>query len=118
MDREFVEKMKNVLLNNKEELIKHLASENEDFQALVENIGPKDLVDMATDDIDKKTLETIGQQEIKKINLIDNALTRIHSGKYGLCLSCGKKIPQARLEAIPYAFMCIDCKSSDERKYR
>lgn len=118
MDRDFVEKMKEALLKDKEELLKHLASENEDFQQLVENIGPKDLVDMATDDIDRKTLEAIGQQEIKKINLIDNAISRIHSGKYGLCLSCGKKIPHARLEAIPYAFMCIDCKSSDERKHR
>jgi RNA polymerase-binding transcription factor DksA len=43
---------------------------------------------------------------------------RIEQGKYGLCLKCGKRIPQERLEAIPYAFLCINCKSDDERKNR
>jgi DnaK suppressor protein len=33
-------------------------------------------------------------------------------------MSCGKKIPEERLEAIPYAILCIDCKSSEERRNR
>ncbi|MDR2028346.1 MAG: TraR/DksA family transcriptional regulator, partial [Treponema sp.] len=50
--------------------------------------------------------------------LIDSALTRIQQGKYGLCMKCGKRIPQDRLEAIPYALMCIECKTAEERRNR
>ena len=51
-------------------------------------------------------------------NLIDAALSRIQTNRYGLCMKCGKKIPEARLRALPYAVLCIDCKSADERNSR
>jgi len=40
---------------------------------------------------------------------IDNALLRIQSGEYGMCLRCGCEIPVERLRAIPYAEHCINC---------
>jgi RNA polymerase-binding transcription factor DksA len=45
-------------------------------------------------------------------------MTRIQQGKYGLCMKCGKRIPSERLEAIPYALMCIECKNAEERRNR
>ena len=47
---------------------------------------------------------------------IDEALARIKAGTYGLCLRCEKKIPVARLEAVPHAALCIECKSRQERR--
>jgi RNA polymerase-binding protein DksA len=81
-------------------------------------MDPKDLADVASDDIDRKMIEAIGSQELKRLKLIDSALTRIKQGKYGLCVKCGKRIPSDRLEAIPYALMCIECKSEEERRNR
>ncbi|WP_020611333.1 TraR/DksA family transcriptional regulator [Sediminispirochaeta bajacaliforniensis] len=118
MDKVFEEKMKDSLLAMKEELVRSLISESEDFEALVRDMDPKDLVDVAADDIDRKTLEALNAQEVKRIRLIDSALSRLKNGRYGLCMRCGKKIPTERLEAIPYALMCIECKSSDERRLR
>ena len=46
---------------------------------------------------------------------IDLALKRIEEGTFGTCASCGKKIAEARLEAMPYATKCIDCKRLEER---
>lgn len=43
---------------------------------------------------------------------IRDALNRIYEGKYGLCALCGKKIANERLEAIPYARLCIGCEES------
>lgn len=40
---------------------------------------------------------------------IDNALLRIKNGEYGVCCDCGKDIPEARLDAVPYAEYCIVC---------
>ncbi|MGH9021760.1 MAG: TraR/DksA family transcriptional regulator [Acidimicrobiia bacterium] len=47
---------------------------------------------------------------------IDRALARIESGDYGLCERCHKRIPMARLEALPHAALCVDCKSREERR--
>ncbi len=118
MDAQYLEKMKKSLLRLKEELIENLIAENEDFKSIIEDIDPKDLADIAADDIDRKTLEALSTNEIKRLRLIDNALARLENGKYGLCMSCNVKIPKERLEAIPYALMCIKCKTSDERRNR
>jgi RNA polymerase-binding protein DksA len=95
-----------------------LINSSEDFKKIVEGMDPKDFADIASDDIDRKMIEALGSQELKRLRLIDSALTRIQQGKYGLCIKCGKKIPQSRLEAIPYALMCVECKSAEERRNR
>ena len=118
MDNNFKLKMKQSLLDSKTQILKHLASESEEFQELIEDMKAKDLADIAADDIDRKTLEALGSQELKRLRLIDSALARIENGHYGVCMSCSKKIPKERLEAIPYAFLCVECKSSEERRNR
>ena len=45
------------------------------------------------------------------IEEIDAALERLADGTYGTCERCGKAIPKARLEALPHAALCIDCKA-------
>ena len=42
---------------------------------------------------------------------IDRALQKIEDGNYGICENCGETIPDARLEALPYAALCVNCKS-------
>ncbi len=115
MEKEFVSRMKKSLLSMKEEILKHLIAESEDFKNIVEDIDPKDLADIAADDIDRKTLQALGVQEMKRLQLIDSALARIENGRYGICMKCGKKIPKERLEAIPYALLCVECKTKEEK---
>jgi DnaK suppressor protein len=38
------------------------------------------------------------------------------AGTYGICDMCGDRIPVARLEALPYAELCVKCKSRGERR--
>ena len=73
---------------------------NDDFRKIVDDMESKDVIDIASDAIDSKMLETFGSKDMNRLKLIDSALMRIEQGKYGLCLKCGKKIPQERLEAI------------------
>jgi RNA polymerase-binding transcription factor DksA len=47
---------------------------------------------------------------------IDAAIHRMDTGRYGVCERCGKKIAMARLEALPFAALCIECKSREERR--
>ncbi|MDR1286339.1 MAG: TraR/DksA family transcriptional regulator [Treponema sp.] len=118
MEQTFVEKMNKSLTDLKMEIISKLLVSNEDFKKIVEGMDPKDLADIASDDIDRKMIEALGSQDLKRLKLIDSALTRIQQGKYGLCVKCGKRIPQDRLEAIPYALMCVECKTEEERRNR
>jgi len=118
MDENFQKKMKAALLKLKADILRNLASESEDVRTIIEDMDPKDLADIAADDIDRKTLEALGSAEIKRLQLIESALARLENSKYGVCARCSKKIPKERLEAIPYALLCIDCKSSEERRTR
>ena len=114
----FVEEMEKSLLELKSGIIETLIAGNKDFKEIVEGMDPKDFADIASDDIDRKMIEVIGSQELKQLRLIESALTRISQGKYGYCIKCEKRIPQDRLEAIPYALMCVGCKSEEERRNR
>lgn len=44
------------------------------------------------------------------------ALDRIASGRYGVCARCDRRIPGARLRALPHATMCVRCKEYEERR--
>ena len=118
MDTAIKKAMKKKLLEMKEQILRQLISESDEFQEIVDDMEPKDLADIAADDIDRRILEVLGSQEIRRLQLIDAALGRIENGHYGICMSCGKKIPDERLRAIPYAILCIECKSSEERRNR
>jgi RNA polymerase-binding protein DksA len=114
----FTEKMEQSLLAQKAEIMENLIVSNNDFKEIVEGMDPKDFADIASDDIDRKMIEALGSQELKRLKLIDSALTRIKQGKYGHCIKCDKQIPPDRLEALPYALMCVQCKSEEERRNR
>jgi RNA polymerase-binding transcription factor DksA len=50
------------------------------------------------------------------VDVIERALAKMEDGTYGLCLSCGDRIPVARLEVIPWAELCVKCKARGERR--
>jgi RNA polymerase-binding protein DksA len=45
---------------------------------------------------------------------VDDALAKIEAGTYGVCDRCGAPIPEARLEALPYAALCVACQARIE----
>jgi DnaK suppressor protein len=54
------------------------------------------------------TLENRIRQELARV---DRALEKIEDGTYGLCDNCGKPINPERLEALPQATLCMNCKA-------
>jgi RNA polymerase-binding transcription factor DksA len=51
-----------------------------------------------------------------RVEDIDLALARMANGTYGVCVPAGRRISLARLEAVPWADLCIDCKQRSERR--
>ncbi|MCB8942204.1 MAG: TraR/DksA C4-type zinc finger protein [Ardenticatenaceae bacterium] len=55
--------------------------------------------------------------EMEQLAQIEAALERMEAGTYGRCESCGQQIPAGRLEILPYATLCVNCQSQQERVY-
>ena len=118
MDKVFLENMKTKLMEQKKTLLDSLADQSEDMKNLVKTVESGDEADVAADVIDRQLLTSIGTQDAIRLQQIENALDRINQDKYGRCIKCGKEIPEERLEVLPYALMCIQCASAEERKNR
>jgi RNA polymerase-binding protein DksA len=73
------------------------------------------LGDMATATFDRELDYTLEENAEGVLQAIDSALKRMDAGTYGLCQNCGQSISPERLEAIPWATRCIDCKRREER---
>ena len=73
------------------------------------------LADSATATLNREIDYTLEENSEHVLAAIDEALRRIDEGTFGTCARCGKTIAEERLEAIPYATRCIDCKRLEER---
>lgn len=74
------------------------------------------IADAATITVEREIENSLEESEKEKLRAIDDALTRIEQGTFGLCERCGNPIPEERLEARPYATMCVPCKQAEERR--
>src|SRR5579862_6072891 len=54
------------------------------------------------------------ESESTEIQEIDDAMERIRDGSFGLCEDCSRLISNGRLQAIPYARLCLSCKTVEE----
>ncbi len=64
-----------------------------------------------TANVDREIDLYLSAQARATVAEIDRALAKIDDGTYGVCERCGQPIPEARLEALPYAALCVACKS-------
>jgi DnaK suppressor protein len=74
------------------------------------------MAETATATLDRQIDYTLEEHSGQVLAEIDAALKRIDAGTYGLCASCGREIQVERLEAYPWASLCIDCKREAERR--
>ena len=77
--------------------------------------SPGDVMDAAYDSAQDEISSQLAEVESRELASIENALDRMKSGHYGLCEVCNTRIPMARLNALPYATMCIGCQRDVER---
>lgn len=74
-----------------------------------------DVVDAALDSAQDEISSQLAEVESRELASIENALQRMREGQYGVCESCSCSIPMARLNALPYATLCINCQREQER---
>ena len=111
------ERLRKVLIQKREEIIREAKSEIKKFKSgekrqLVETVmddGDLSVVDMS-EDISLKQLSTHRETLIK----IDAALRKMEEGTYGICEECGDEISEERLKILPFAIYCRDDQEKKE----
>jgi DnaK suppressor protein len=118
-----VEPFKTRLLQERERTVKAISYLHEENRATTEDeqrelSGGLDnhLADIATYTYDRELDSTLEGAEAEHLSHIDTALGRIEEGTFGTCENCSRPISPERLEAMPWATLCIDCKRLAERR--
>lgn len=65
----------------------------------------------ATETLELEKRLTLENRIRQEMAAVEHALEKIEKGTYGLCDNCGKKIDPQRLEALPQASLCLNCKA-------
>lgn len=76
---------------------------------------PIHMADLGSDNYEQEFTLSLMESEGGTLEKIEAALDRIEEGTYGQCEECGSKIPKTRLNAIPFALMCVKCASQSEQ---
>lgn len=84
--------------------------------SLRESIQELSLIDNHPADVGSELFErskdlSLHEKRLKNLQEVNDALSRIKEGSYGLCARCGQEIEMERLEALPQALYCFTCKS-------
>jgi RNA polymerase-binding transcription factor DksA len=106
------------LLTLRERIIRaaaDLAADDEGVGEINSAAGDQHIADHASDLVDLEVDQSLGENADNVIAEIDAALERVEAGTYGTCTACGAVIPEERLEAIPYATLCLDDKRRQEQ---
>jgi DnaK suppressor protein len=76
---------------------------------------PIHMADIGSDNYEQEFSLSLMENEGAALAMIQASLERIEEGTYGACEECSAKIPKTRLNAIPYASLCVKCASRQER---
>jgi RNA polymerase-binding protein DksA len=106
-------RIRQFLAQKKIALTNHLQTELSELEK-PEKRHRTDLEEIASDTHDTDSLCEIMDIEAHQIGQIDMALAKIDNGTYGVCEDCGGEIPLVRLQALPFATQCIECKRRAE----
>ncbi len=106
-----------MLMRKRQEIMKEIEgslgqSLTEDQQRRLESA--RDVGDQALMDLDRELGISLMEMRNRRRQLIDEALTRLTEGTYGICAECGIEISEKRLEAVPFAKLCVECQSQQE----
>ncbi|MFW6170626.1 MAG: TraR/DksA family transcriptional regulator [Planctomycetota bacterium] len=113
--KEAILKLRQVLLHRRDALRKALAGDLSSLKELREQ-SSGDMLDAALDSAQDEISCQLAEVESRELAQIENALERMRNGTYGICEVTGKPIPLARLQALPYATMCIEAQREAEQE--
>jgi len=110
-------RLKKILLDKKRKMWTELRDElfrklGKEYNAQFDN--PRDIEEMALIDIIEDTGIAVADIRREELEKMDEALRKLDEGTYGVCSECGGEIEEERLKVMPFATVCVKCKSDKE----
>src|SRR3989442_2101400 len=102
------------LMARRDELRKRLGGELKDLRNFQADVATGDSADLAFDAGSEEVASQLAELESRELKQIERALAKLKQGSYGLCEGCQRKIPVARLNALPFSTTCVDCQREME----
>ncbi|MDP6442195.1 MAG: TraR/DksA family transcriptional regulator [Pirellulaceae bacterium] len=109
-----LQELREVLIKRRDALRKALAGDLSLLKELRQQ-SSGDVVDVASDSAQDEISSQLAEVESRELTSIETALERLREGSYGMCERCTQAIPLARLQALPYATLCINCQREAEK---
>jgi DnaK suppressor protein len=107
--REALIKLHKHLTARRNALRQVIAGELSDLRGNTRGEMSGDAADAAFDSGSDEISSQLAELEGRELAQVERALARLKQGTYGQCEACGKRIPVARLNALPYSTSCIEC---------
>ena len=125
MNKKDLEHFKRLICKKKEELYAELGYLEDASMSSTSKDQSGDLssysfhmADQGSDTMEREIAFSFASREGRYLHHLNEALERIEKGTYGKCRTCSGGIGKNRLEAVPNATQCIECKNSEEKKKR
>jgi DnaK suppressor protein len=117
MRKAFLKKSRETLEGMRTHLLRNVQHELHEGRESNKDEG-MDTYDLASDARDREISHILTDRDREKLQAIDEALSRVDDGSYGLCEDCGAEIAEGRLQALPFTRLCVTCQSDRERESR
>ena len=117
MRKAFLKKARDTLEEMRAQLLHSVQQDLNEIRDASKDEG-MDTYDLASDARDKEINLILGDRDREKVQAIDEALGRVNDGSYGICESCEGEIAEARLQALPFTRLCVNCQADREREMK
>jgi DnaK suppressor protein len=115
MRKAFLKKARETLDGMRSQLLRNARQDISEGRDQSKDEG-MDTYDLASESRDREINLILSDRERDKIAAIDDALSRIDDGSYGICDACEGEIAEARLVALPFTRLCVNCQADRERE--
>src|SRR4029450_13166360 len=111
-NRERYRILKAMLEARRDEIQTKLRSLRETLPAQVLEV--KDAEEQSVQDFVQDVELALMEMKSETLGQIDEAIRRLEAGTYGTCANCGREVAEARLKALPFATLCLECQEMQE----
>lgn len=102
------------LIQKKEEIL-DAYTKNKNYGKEADEEGAQDIADKAASSYTKEFLFSLSNNERDVLQLVEEALVRVGSDDFGVCVVCEDEMDRKRLEAVPWAKRCLTCQEKQEQ---
>lgn len=113
MDQKKLKVFRERLLQKKQEIMEAY-NKNKSYGKEADGEATQDIADKASNSYTKEFLFSLSNTERELLHEVDDAIARLEARRYGTCAACEEDMNTKRLEAVPWARLCLACQEKQE----